>query len=99
MLLGNRKVEPQSPSWLSLVMLLVAIAVTAAAATFSPAMASDENKASGDDAASTPAVIHPLDLLDIQVVGTLLNQPIAGVFFVEPSGRGFAGPCLWPGQR
>jgi polysaccharide export outer membrane protein len=40
-----------------------------------------------------PFRIRPLDLLQIQVEGTLIDQPISGFFLVEPSGTVSLGPA------
>ncbi len=36
--------------------------------------------------------IQPLDLIRIQAVGTLMDQPINGIYLVEPSGQVTLGP-------
>jgi protein involved in polysaccharide export with SLBB domain/beta-lactamase regulating signal transducer with metallopeptidase domain len=38
-------------------------------------------------------VIRPLDLLRIRAMGTILNQPIDGVYLVEPDGQVALGPA------
>ena len=38
-------------------------------------------------------IIHPLDVLQIRAVGTLLDQPIDGFYLVEPNGQVALGPA------
>ena len=62
--------------------------VRAAYANSSGDVASD---AAGESA--TTGNIQPLDLLSIHVLGTLIDQPIDGVYLVEPSGQVTLGPA------
>jgi beta-lactamase regulating signal transducer with metallopeptidase domain/protein involved in polysaccharide export with SLBB domain len=49
-------------------------------------------KASGTPAAAAANGIQPLDLLTIRVAGTIIDEPIDGVYLVEPSGQVTLGP-------
>ena len=49
--------------------------------------------ASPQQASQDLSHIGPLDVLNIQAIGTLLDQPIGGFFLVEPDGRVALGPA------
>lgn len=88
------------PVGLTLILLLAGVCVLRMDAARSGQAAGVESNELGEppspDRAQRPAAGHrirPLDLLMIKALGTLLDQPIDGVYLVEPGGKVCLGPA------
>ncbi len=107
MLVQNRPLESRPPRlWtVSVTCAALLLVATVSALTLSPQAAAQGKSPAKGEAKSGPVDqmppsatksfegIQPLDLLTIRVLGTLIDQPIDGLYLVEPSGQVTLGPA------
>jgi beta-lactamase regulating signal transducer with metallopeptidase domain len=85
------------PCWWPAGLLALTVPVAIWLMSLSPSRPSAAEAQTAEKADAKPAAaeyrIQPLDLLTIRVLGTMLDQPIDGLYLVEPSGQVTMGPA------